>query len=108
MPDEEKTWVLCPGCARERLAAPADGCTNAQHRRTYERLHASELAEPDSEEALRALVEELYLGTGVKQNIRGAALSRLRNFAREVREHERLALRERPTQPDLKVLKEPR
>lgn len=61
----------------------------------------SDLAEPDSDEALRATMSVLREALDCGDDAEAV----LRDFARRVREHERLALRERPTQPDLgKVL----
>jgi hypothetical protein len=73
-----------------------------------ERKKVSELAEPDSDEALREVarrVGDIWLNFGISEDAtnRNVVLI-LRQFAHAVREHERLALRERPTQPDLKVL----
>ena len=56
--------------------------------------------EPDSDEALRALSRELVMRK-VTPSVDAALAERLlKEFAKRVRDHERLALRERPTQPD--------
>ena len=66
------------------------------------------LAEPDSDEAINDLVQRFddltYGKPGITQGTWPMFVEYLREFAQKVREHERLALRERPTQPDLKVL----
>ena len=68
------------------------------------------LAEPDSKEALDALVQKLddlaYGAPGFTQRTWPIAIELLREFAGKVREHERLTLRERPTRPDLRTLLE--
>jgi hypothetical protein len=68
----------------------------------------STLSEPDSDEQLRYLVQSIADALDpidLDADLSAAMIVMLKAFALRVREHERVAIRERPTQPDMgKVL----
>ena len=57
------------------------------------------LEEPDCEEGIRAVARAVYTSETDAE-----MTSILRDFARHIRDHERVSLRERPTRPDLTTL----